>query len=164
LKNSKTKAKALSEPKEEKPKGLSPFDFLNSINAGARGENLLKDCQADPGEGATPDSPDKKYNAFMINRGLSYFQDTILYANAMNERAHLPAVMQFDFFRLAIRPRKRFSAWAKKEADTDVIEMIMAKYDYSSEKARAVLHLFGPDEIEKLKQERSTGGTGNKKK
>lgn len=165
MKNSKSKVKKVAEPKEVKEKTLSFFDFLNSINAGPRGENLLIDCRAEPGEGAAPDGNDKKYNSFMINRGLSYFQDTVLWANAINERvASLPVKMQFDFLRHGIRPRKRFSAWAKKADNTEVVELIMDKYDYSAEKARAVLHLFNGEEIEKLKKERALGGTGNKKK
>ncbi len=164
MKNSKIKAKPSAEPKADKPKGLTFFNFLNEINAGARGNNLLLGCTAEPNEGASPDSPDRKYSAFMINRGLSYFQDTILYANAMNERHNLPAVMQFDFLRFAIRPRKRFSAWAKKEVDSDIIQLIMDKYDYSAEKAREVSPLFNTKEIEKLKRERDIGGNGKPKK
>lgn len=142
---------------------LSPFDFIREINAGGRGNNLLDGCHAYPIEGASLDSPHHKYSAFMINRGLSYFNDTILYANEMNYHHSLPAVMQFDFLRFAIRPRKRFSAWAKKERDPAHIKLIMDKYNYSLERARDVIDIFSDEDIDKLCAQRDTGGNGKSK-
>jgi hypothetical protein len=143
----------------EEPKKLTFFDFLNSINAGPRGTNLLGFCTASESDAAAPDSPSKQYLPFMVNRGLSFFHDSILYANAMNERPGLPAKMQFDFLRYGLRPRKRFSKWSKKASTSEAEKLIMAKYDYSEEKARYVLPLFPTSEIEKLKAERNVGGS-----
>lgn len=149
---------------EKKEKALSFFDFLTSINAGPRGVNLMSECFAEPGEGVLTDSNDKAYVPFMVNRGLSYFPDTILYANAMNERAALPAKMQYDFLRNGIRPSKRFSKWAKRSDDSADVQLIMDKYEYSSEKARNVLKMFSTAALEELRIERDTGGIGKKKK
>lgn len=151
-------------PKPPAPKKLSPWDFLNSINAGKRGDDLLKDCTADSNEGADRDSPDKAYTPFIINRGLSYFIDSILFANAMNERAVLPAKMQFDFLRLAMQPRKRFSKWLKRIDDTDDVALLMAEYDYSAEKARDALSLYPEEELVKLRTRHDKGGSGKKTK
>jgi hypothetical protein len=49
----------------------SPFDFLKAINETK--ENLIVD-----------DETEKQYSPYMINRGLSYFNDTVLIANEMN--------------------------------------------------------------------------------
>lgn len=144
------------------PAKLSPFDFINEINKGKNGVDLLKDCTAAISEGANPDSPDRSYAAFIINRGLSYFQDTILYANAMNERSHLPAKMQFDFLRHTIRPMKRFSKWAKRADDTEAVSIIMTEYGYSSDKARDVINLFTDEAIREMKARQDQGGTGSK--
>ena len=55
---------------------MSPFDYLNSINTSK------KDIMSD-------DLDEKDYAAFVINRTLSYFNDTVLMANEMNLNAHL---------------------------------------------------------------------------
>lgn len=146
------------------PKQLSFFDFLNSINEGARGVNLLEYCTADSSEATIPNSPDKAYVSFMINRGLSYFADTVLYANAMNERAALPAKMQYDFLRYGIRPRKRFSKWTKKIDDSADIQLIMNEYGYSAEKARDAYKLYSEEALIELRMRNDTGGTGKKSK
>lgn len=148
----------------DKPKALGPFDFLNAINDGVRGKNLLGDCYADNSQGAMPDSADKQYVPFIINRGLSYFTDSVFYANEMNLHAHLPAKMQFDFLRNGLRPRKRFSKWSKKIDDSADVALIMDKYQYSAEKARAVLHLFDEDALNEMRVKGDQGGTGKKKK
>lgn len=150
-------------PKDNEPKRLSPFDFLTNINSGPSADNLLGECNADQSEGHSLNSPDKDYNAFIINRGLSYFMDTVLYANAMNERAHLPEKMQYDFYRNAIRPRKRFSKWLKKIEDSEYIQLIMDEYDYSINKARDVFPLFSIARLEELKSKHALGGCGKKK-
>lgn len=110
-----------------------------------------------------PDSADKDYVPFMVNRGLSYFADTILYANAMNERAALPAKMQFDFYRYAIRPRKRFSKWSKKADETEDMKLLMVKYGYSADKARDALKLYTEAALEELRERSEKGGSSKKK-
>jgi hypothetical protein len=157
--------KAKAEPKPEKEftvKKLSPFDFLNAINDGSRGNDLLIDCFADSSNGSIPDSPDKAYVPFIINRGLSYFNDSVLYANAMNERASLPAKMQFDFLRHGLRPRKRFSKWSKKLDDSSDIALIMAEYGYSADKARDAYKLYTEDALIELRKRSDVGGSGKK--
>lgn len=151
--------------KKSKDTKLNFFNFLTSINEGKRGEDLLKDCLADnSSDGASPDSPDKAYLPFMVNRGLSFFVDTILYANAMNERAHIPAKMQYDFLRNGVSPRKRFSKWAKKTEDSELISLIMRKYSMSAEKARDAASLFTTDAIKDIKNDLDKGGLTKRKK
>ena len=64
---------------------MNPFDYLNAIN------NTKEDIMVD-------DIAEKGYNPFMINRGLSYFNDTVLFANEMNRLHHTPNRLQFDVF------------------------------------------------------------------
>ena len=72
-----------------KNKKLSFFDILNNINAGPKSPDILKGVTADSSESLPdPDSPEKAYNTFMINRGLSQFNDTVLFANEMNMNYH----------------------------------------------------------------------------
>ena len=75
---------------------MSPFDYLKAIN------ETKKDIMVD-------DVSEKEYNAFIINRGLSFFNDTVIYANEMNKYHHLDNRLQFDFFINIIRKKKRFT-------------------------------------------------------
>ena len=58
----------------------------------------------------------KSYPPFIVNKCLSGFLDTVLYANEMNMHSHLDKKIQYDFFINSITPRKRFSPWEKKSS------------------------------------------------
>lgn len=123
---------------------LSPFDFVNAINSSKK--NIMTD-----------DIDEKQYNSFMVNRSLSYFQDTVLMANEMNINHHLDNRLQFDFFINIVRKRKRFSKWFKPESTSDV-EVVKTYYGYSNEKARQVLTLLTKEQLEELKKKVYKGG------
>ena len=124
---------------------MNPFEYLNAIN------NSKQDIMVD-------DMSEKQYNAFMVNRGLSYFYDTVLLANEMNQRAHLDNRLQFDFFINTIRKKKRFSKWMKAKEE-DNIKVVKEYYGYSNEKARQALTILNDDNIEQLKAKVYKGGT-----
>jgi|TARA_R100000084_G_scaffold33829_1_gene13381 hypothetical protein len=123
---------------------MNPFEYLNAIN------DTKKDIMVD-------DISEKAYNSFMINRGLSYFQDTVLMANEMNVNHHIDNRLQFQFFINIIRKRKRFSKWLKPETENDV-EIIKEYYGYSNDKARQVLGLFSKKQINELNKKVYKGG------
>jgi len=140
-------------------KKLSPFDFIKSINEGKRGKHLLEDCTADDSlETSNPEAADKQYVPFVINRGLSYFKDTALFANEMNIKNHLPPRMQYDFYRNIITPKKRFSKWGKKAKSSEDIKAIQEYYNYSQEKAESVYSLFTKVSIKQLHNTLDKGG------
>lgn len=126
---------------------MNPFDVLNSVN---HSKKDLLDAENE-----------SKYPAFMVNRGLSYFRDTVLLANEMNRNHHIDGRLQFDFLRSAIRPRKRFSKWAKKEK-IKAIDLIKEVYGYSTPKAEAVLDLFTDKDLEVLASRVFKGGRNAK--
>ena len=123
---------------------MNPFEFLNSIN------HTKKDVMVD-------DMTEKSYNSFMINRSLSYFQDTVALANVMNQYHHCDNKLQYHFLINIIRKRKRFSKWIKPDLDSD-IEVVKQYYGYSNEKAKQVLSLLSPEQIKTIKQKVSKGG------
>lgn len=135
---------------------LSPFDFLNSINGGSKSPDLFSGSRKAT-DGAQLDTVEKQYVPFMVNRGLSYFRDTVIYANEMNRLYRLPLVMQYDFLKNVIRPSKRFSKWFKMEEDDDV-KVIMAAYGYSYIQARKVLGNLSADQIDQLRSYIDKGG------
>ena len=100
---------------------------------------------------------EKGYNAFMVNRGLSYFPDTILYANEMNRMAHVDNKLQYTYLINTIRPRKRFSKWVKKKEDSD-LDAVMRCYGYNIDKAKSALSILSPDQVKKIKEKLDEGG------
>jgi len=140
-------------------KKLTPFTFLNSINEGRKGKHLLLDCTADDSiEKPNPDAADKQYVPFIINRGLSNYKDTVLFANEMNMHASLPARMQYDFYRNIVVPKKRYSKWNKKPKLTEDIKAIQKIYDYSQEKAESVYPLFNRLQLKQIHARLNKGG------
>jgi hypothetical protein len=138
---------------------LSFFSFLNSINEGSNGKSLLAECKADSSEGAADaSSVERAYVPFMVNRGLSYYNDTVLLANEMNRYAALPVKMQYDFLKNTVRAKKRFSKWSKKMDDGADVQLLMNHYCYSAEKARAVLPLFSESALSSIRASRVQGG------
>ena len=123
---------------------MSPFDYLNSINTTK--QDIMND-----------DLDEKNYPAFMINRSLSYFNDTVLMANEMNLNAHIDSRLQYDFYLEIVRKRKRFSKWTKEDKLKD-IDAIKEYYGYSKAKAYQVLPLMTKDHLEKIHSLISKGG------
>ena len=127
---------------------MNPFEYVKAIN------NTKKDIMVD-------DIAEKEYNAFMVNRSLSNFRDTVLYANLMNVYHHLDARLQFDFFINTIKKKNRFSKWLKP-IKYENLEVIKEYYGYSNEKAKSVLSLLDNNQIEELKKRIYKGGRTNK--
>lgn len=122
------------------------FDFLNTINLTKK--NLMKE---DP-------LNEKDYSAFMVNRGLSFFPDTIMYANEMNRYAGTPKDMQYAFYLSAIKPKKRFSKWHKKDSVSKDVELIKKAYGYSSAKALEALKILTEEQLKSIRLEFDCGG------
>ena len=125
---------------------MSFFDFLNAINDSKK--DLIKE---DP-------NTEKDYIPFMVNRGLSYFPDTILFANEMNQHASIPKDWQFAFYLNGVNKKKRFSKWHKKDTNSEHIQLIMKEYNYSAEKASRALELISDVQLNALSVKYSTGG------
>lgn len=123
---------------------LSPFQFLNAINTTKK--DLMAEVDA---EG--------QYVPFVVNRSLSYFPDTVHFANAMNQYHHLDSKLQFHFLLNIVRKRKRFSKW-DKSAETDDLKAVKQYYGYSNEKARQAMTLLSPDQLNIIRNKVQPGG------
>ena len=123
---------------------MSPFDFLNEINYGKK--NIIID-----------DITEKQYNSFMVNRGLSYFKDTVVIANEMNMNHHLDNRLQFDFLINIIRRKRRFSKWNKPQI-VDDLDVIKEYYGYSNKQAKAVHNLLSSEQIGEIRKKVYKGG------
>lgn len=121
---------------------MNPFELIKSIS------NDKKDILEN----------EKDYNAFMVNRGLSYFPDTVIYANEMNKFHHLDGRLQYQFLINTIRKRNRFSKW-NKSIESENISAIKQYYGYSNEKARDVLPLLSNEHLNIIRGRIQHGGT-----
>ena len=117
---------------------MSPFDYLNSINMTKK--NLMIDEQSE-----------KDYVPFIVNRGLGYFQDTVLLANEMNINCHLDHKMQYDFLKSTVKKKKRFSKWLKADEDKKV-DIICQSYGYNRSIAKSCIDLFDSKTLDHLEK------------
>jgi hypothetical protein len=124
---------------------MTPFDFVNSINLTKK--NLFEDPLAH-----------KDYSPFLINKSLSFFPDTVLYANEMNQFAEIPKDWQFFFFLNTIPKKKRYSKWFKKDPKSDSLSMVIEYFGYSAEKARDALSVLTEDQLAMIKEKLYKGG------
>jgi len=113
-------------------------DFLKSINDTKK--NVMDEDE----------NVEKLYAPFVINRCMSFFPDTILYANEMNRNYELDNKLQYDYFLNSVRKRKRFSKWLKNESSDD-LELIKYHFNYSDRKAKEVIDILGTEGIEKIR-------------
>ena len=122
-------------------------DYLNSINFTK--EDLM--ASEDP-------TWEKKYPAFIVNKCLSGFIDTIMFSNEMNRYPNLPSKLQYDFFLNSLRKKKRFSPWLRKEKIKD-LDAVKSYYGYSNEKAMQALKILNKTQIDYIKKKLEVGGT-----
>ena len=120
-------------------------DYLYSINQSKK--NILKD---DP-------EAEQKYPPFIVNKCLSSFTDTILYANEMNKNPHLDKRLQYDFFINSLKPRKRFTPWLRKET-LEELELVKQYYGYSHNKALEALNILTKEELDSIRKTLNKGG------
>jgi hypothetical protein len=124
---------------------MSPFDFVNDITYGKK--NLI---------GKEDDLAEKLYQPFLVNKSLSYFSDTIMYANEMNRRHGLDNKLQYQYLLNSIRPSRRYAKWVKKVGNSD-FEAVQEYFKYSNEKTFEALSLLSSDQISLIKEKLKKG-------
>ena len=101
---------------------------------------------------------EKKYPAFMVNKVLSGFQDTVMLCNEMNRNHFLDRDMQFQFLLNSIRSKKRFTPFLRASKIKD-IECVKEYYGYSNEKAKSALDILTKEQLKLIKESLYKGGT-----
>ena len=123
-------------------------DFLTAINQSKK--NLMDE---DP-------MTEKEYLPFVVNRTLSYFLDTVLYANEANIRNTADKKLQFDLLLNSIRSNRRFSRWLKPDENKD-IDAVKEYYGYSNQRAKEVLDLLTGEQLSFIHERLNKGGLKN---
>ena len=121
-------------------------DYLKTINETK--QNLLD---------SEDSSWEKEYPAWVITKCMASHYDTVLLANEMNIYYELQNKLQYDFYINTVRKRKRFSPWEKKVKLED-LETVKTYYNYSTQKAQAILKILNKDQLDHLKSKLNRGG------
>jgi len=100
----------------------------------------------------------KKYPAFIVNKLLSAFSDSIMLVNEMNRNHFIDKDMQFQFLLNSIRTKKRYSPFLRASKLKE-IECVKEYYGYSNDKAKSALDILTKDEIKLIKEKLYKGGT-----
>lgn len=125
---------------------MNPFDFVNSITHTKKDLMAEQDCES-------------LYVPFVVNKALSYFPDTILYANEANRLA-VDKKLEFHYLLNSIRPAKRFAKWVKRDNIED-IEVVKQYYGFNTEKALQALNILTRDHLHTIKQKLQRGGNND---
>lgn len=119
----------------------SPFDWLNSINFKTSMDPVLMN----------------EYNPFMVNRGLSYFSDTVMWANEMNQRHQLDKDLQYTFLLNTVSKKKRFSKWGKQSQD-DTLDLIGEWYKVNRRRAQEIALILSEAQLTTIREKMYKGG------
>lgn len=116
----------------------TPFDFIKAVSETKK--DLIETAE-----------DEKDYVPWIVNKGLSYFPDTILFCNEMNKLPDLDNKLQFDYYKYSLSTRKRYSKWIKKQ-DNDDLDAVSQYYGYSMKKAEAALSILNREQIDEIKR------------
>lgn len=129
-------------------KEYTPFDFMNAASFSK--EDIISNNE-------NPELTEKLYTAYIVNRGFANFEDTILHANEMNQRADLFNGAQFDYYRGALRKRKRFSKWPKADKSND-LDTLQEVYQCNRTVAKMYLKALSNEDMQSVRDKMFTGG------
>ena len=100
---------------------------------------------------------EKKYPAFIVNKCIAPFPDTILYVNELNRMHWLDNRLQYDFLLNSLRKRKRFAKWMKASKIKN-LDVVKEYYGYSNEKAKMALDVLTEEKLKTIKTKLNQGG------
>ena len=128
-------------------KKKTPFDFITSAS------HTKTDLSEHIGQ----------YVPFIVNKGFSYFQDTILHANEMNIHHSIPKEHQYSYYMTAIKARKRFSKWAGKNENKDTLDLIQRYFQCNRTIAKQYLSVLTPENVTEINNRLTEGGAHERK-
>lgn len=121
------------------------FDFVDAITTTK--EDLFQDPEAK-----------MDYVPFLVNKAMSFYGDTVLYANELNQHASLPKEQQFYFYLNSIPKKKRFSKWVNKDKESKSLNIVMEYFGYSAREAENVLSVLTKEQLTMIEEKLNKGG------
>lgn len=132
-------------------------EYLNAINK--TGEGLMDyDVSCDNAK-----NYEKSYPAFIINRILSGFEDCIFHVNELNIYSNITNKQKFDYLRIGLAKRNRFSPWIKENTNDD-INLICRSMGVNKQRALEYLQMMNKEDIDKIRKKMNTGGLSDKQR
>jgi hypothetical protein len=128
----------------------NPFDYVKDIQRGKK--DIIRNSE-------NPSRMEAGYNPFMVNRALSFYPDSILYANEMNRRGGLDGLLQFDYLINTVRSMKRDHQWIKKSGSDSDAEMLAEYFGMSPQKVHEALRVLTRDQLDDIRKRTIKGGT-----
>lgn len=122
----------------------NPFDFVKSVSYDK------KDIMVD-------DIEEKAYQPFLINKALSYHQDSVFFANEMNVRGSMDNRLQYLFYLNTLRKRQRFSSWVKPYISKK-LDVIKEYYQISTKEAKEYVNILSDKHLRELRNRMKIGG------
>jgi len=101
---------------------------------------------------------EKDYNSFVINKALSQHMDTLYHAKMMNINSHLDKKIQYDYLFHSVRQYKRKRQEWLKNTDSKELKMLMEYYQCSSDKAKTILSVLTPENLDIIEKRLDKGG------
>lgn len=126
----------------------NPFDYINSVSYTKK--DMMRGTEND-------DLAEKEFKSFLANRSLSFHADSISLANEMNGMGHLDNLLQYDFYMISLRSRKRFSKWFKSE-ESENVDIIQQFYRCNIKKAIDASKILTTEQLKIIKDSLETGG------
>lgn len=118
---------------------MSPFDYVKALTE-------TKEYLFDEGN-------IKDYNAFIINKALSFNVDCLFFVNEMNKySSFVPIKNQHDFYYYGLDKKKRYGRWVKKDSLNKDIDLIKLHYGYNTEDAIAALNIISDEQLQFIRE------------
>lgn len=125
----------------------SPFDYVKAVNE----KNYIFDKEIE----------DKSYNSYIMNSALSYYRDTIFFANEANKFQNVNNKQHFDFYYFGIPKRKRWSPWVKTpKFDKEFVDKVANLYKVSFVQAKEYINIMDESDLNMLKSMLTTSSEG----
>ncbi len=119
--------------------------FIKSINY--RKDDLSND-----------ETLDLDYNAFFINRSLSYHYDTLYHAFLMDKAHDLPKKLQYLYYLNKVGQANRFAKAEPKLSKADDLQLVQDYFKINTHKARGVLAILTKEQLKTIKEKSYKGG------
>lgn len=110
-----------------------------------------------------------KYNSsdyvpFIINRGMSFYPDTILHSNNLNCNPHLDKELQYKYYLYAVKKKNRYAKWLSNNKTSEKVKTISKYYSISIKKAKEIEDMISDEDLKMFEEYLDVGGVSSKNK
>jgi len=121
---------------------MNPFDIKNVID-----KKLPYD-----------DATVAEFNAWIINNAYSMGQNTVLFANEMNQYPFIPRRWAFDFYYRGLPKSKSFDKWIKAGKPDEDVNAVAEYFRINKKRANEYLSLLNEEQLNNIKSRIIKGG------